>query len=138
MGGQDWPKAIQALEAYARADKNRRGDYCCVFGIAMDRGVRIIKHERATKKPYSINTEVWLSDFFWPFFTNYSYEEVMTAVLNVLVEAYSPDELISSIEIPHELLDTFGEECRKAKLINADGIFHDRHALVTFFCGHTV
>ena len=31
MGGQDWPKAISALENVARSDKNRSGPYICVF-----------------------------------------------------------------------------------------------------------
>ena len=29
-----------------------------------------------TKTPHSVNTEVWLSDFFWPFFANYTYAEI--------------------------------------------------------------
>jgi len=33
MGGQDWPKAIYALENVAKTDKNRTGPYCCVFGM---------------------------------------------------------------------------------------------------------
>jgi hypothetical protein len=36
LGGQDWPKAISALEEVAKNDKNRQGPYLCVFGIAMD------------------------------------------------------------------------------------------------------
>ncbi len=135
MGGQDWPKAIHALENYARADKNRTGPYCCVFGIAMDRGTRFIKTEQRTRRPHSVNTEVWLSDFFWPFFANYSYEEIMTAVLDVLVEAYDPEKLVSQVEIPTELLESFGAECKKAKLIDKSGKFNDRHKLVKFFCG---
>ena len=31
MGGQDWPKAIVALEREAQLDKNRDGDYICIF-----------------------------------------------------------------------------------------------------------
>jgi len=50
MGGQDWPKAIHALENYARADRNRIGPYCCVFGIAMDRGLRYIKIEQKNRQ----------------------------------------------------------------------------------------
>jgi hypothetical protein len=134
MGGQDWPKAIQALEAYAINDKNRKGPYCCVFGIAMDRGIRYIKVEKKTGKPHSFNTEVWLSDFFWPFFANYSYEEIMTAFLEVLIKEYSPDQLSTQIEIPDELLEAFGECCRKAKLIDKQGYFHDPYKLVSFFC----
>ena len=37
MGGQDWPKAIAALENAAINDKNRSGHYICVFGIAMEK-----------------------------------------------------------------------------------------------------
>lgn len=133
MGGQDWPKAIQALETVARNDKNRVGPYCCVFGIAMDRGMRYIKVERGTNKPHSVNTEVWLSDFFWPFFANYSYEEIMTAVLNVLIEFSRPDKLSAHLDVPEELLESFGEECRQKGLVDKNGYFNDPYKLVHFF-----
>lgn len=135
MGGQDWPKAIQALENVAKNDKNRTGPYCCVFGIAMDRGTRYIKYERKTKIPYSSNTEVWLSDYFWPFFANYSYEEIMTLVLDVLVSSYAADELPSQTDVPENLLESFGASCRNAGLVDEAGIFHDPYKLVKFFCG---
>ena len=134
MGGQDWPKAIQALEAYAINDKNRTGPYCCIFGIAMDRGTRYIKVEKRTGRPHSFNSEVWLSDFFWPFFANYGYEEIMQAVLSVLIYEYPPEKLSSQIEIPAELLEVFGDYCKKTKLVNDDGYFHDPFRLVNFFC----
>lgn len=134
MGGQDWPKAIRALEDVAKNDKNRSGPYCCVFGIVMERGLRYIKRERRTDRAHSENTEVWLSDFFWPFFSNYSYEEIMTAVLDALLERFTPHKLAIEIDVPGELLEVFGEECRKAGLINAEGKFDDPHALVRFFC----
>ncbi len=86
MGGQDWPKAISALENVARSDKNRSGPYICVFGIAIDKGKRQIRRIGKTKAPYSVNTEVWLSDFFWPFFANYTYVEIAKAVFEVLME----------------------------------------------------
>ncbi|MBM3124847.1 MAG: hypothetical protein FJZ87_07190 [Chloroflexi bacterium] len=134
MGGQDWPKAIHALEAYAIGDKNRIGPYCCVFGIAMDRGERYIKVERKSGRPYSVNTEIWLSDFFWPFFANYGYEEIMQVVLRVLIDVSSPELLASQIEIPDELLESFGDSCKAANLIDDDGNFHDPYRLVEFFC----
>jgi hypothetical protein len=134
MGGQDWPKAISAIEAYAINDRNRTGPYCCIFGIAMDRGMRYIKNEKRTGRPHSFNTEVWLSDFFWPFFVNYGYEEIMQAVLGVLMDEYSPEKLASQIEIPEELLEVFGDQCRKAKLIDDNGYFLDPYRLVNFFC----
>lgn len=134
MGGQDWPKAIQALESYAINDKNRKGPYCCVFGIAMDRGMRYIKVEKRTGKPHSFNTEIWLSDFFWPFFANHGYEEIMQAVLAVLINEYAPEKLASQIEIPDELLESFGASCKKAKLVDINGHFDDPYRLVEFFC----
>jgi hypothetical protein len=134
MGGQDWPNAIQALENFARLDKNRIGPYCCIFGIAMDRGMRYVKIEKKRNKPYSVNTEVWLSDFFWPFFANYSYETIMATVLDVLLESFSPDTLASQVEVPSLVIESFGEACRKKGLINDEGVFHDPHKLVTFFC----
>jgi len=134
MGGQDWPKAIRALEAYAINDRNRIGEYCCVFGIAMDRGTRYIKTERKSGQAHSYNTEIWLSDFFWPFFANHGYEEIMTAVLNILMENYQPENLSSEIDMPEEMLESFGDECRKAGLVNDNGIFNDPYKLVEFFC----
>jgi hypothetical protein len=130
MGGQDWPKAIQALESVAKNDKNRTGPYCCVFGIAMDRGSRYIKHERKTEKPHSMNTEIWMSDYFWPFFANYSYEEIMTAMLEVLIKTDKTDGLLSQIEVPVKLLQSFGECCKKADLLDKDGRFNDPYKLV--------
>jgi hypothetical protein len=134
LGGQDWPKAIQALEKVARTDKNRMGAYCCVFGIAMDRGFRRILREQKSKNPHSVNTEVWLSDFFWPFFANYSYEEIMNAVLDVLIESQAEEELPTQLEIPDVLLDAFGEACIEAGLVDELGRFNDPHKLVQFFC----
>lgn len=134
MGGQDWPKAIHALENFAINDKNRTGPYCCVFGIAMERGFRIIKRARGNNQPHSVNTEIWLSDFFWPFFANYSYEEIMAIVLDVLMESYEPNVLPNQIEVPDKLLMSFGSFCRQAGLLGDDGRFHDPRKLVSFFC----
>lgn len=134
MGGQDWPKAIHALENVANNDKNRTGSYCCVFGIAMDRGLRNIKRSQKNGVPYSYNTEIWLSDFFWPFFANYTYEEIMTAVLEVLIEYNKADDLSTQIEAPDTLLEAFGASCMKAGLTDSDGNFNDAFALVRFFC----
>jgi len=134
MGGQDWPKAIRALEKVASEDKNRTGSYCCIFGIAMDRGQRVVRHEKKSKQPYSVNTEIWFSDFFWPFFANYSYEEIMTAVLDVLLETQTQEALPTEIEVPELILDAFGDECRKANLIDERGIFSDPYKLVRLFC----
>jgi hypothetical protein len=134
MGGQDWPKAIRALEDVARNDKNRTGPYCCVFGIAMESGRRFIRREQKTGNPYSMNTEVWLSDFFWPFFSNYSYEEIMMLVLEVLVSAYEADELPTQMDPPDLVLDSFGECCLQAELVDELGNFDDPLKLVHFFC----
>lgn len=132
MGGQDWPKAIQALETVAKTDKNRTGPYCCIFGIAMDRGTRTIKRAQKTNEPHSSNTEVWLSDFFWPFFTNYTYEEIMTMVLEVLIA--ESGELLTQVEVPDKLLTAFGQACQKEGLLDDAGRFHDPFRLVKFFC----
>ncbi len=81
MGGQDWPKAISALENVAISDKNRGGSYICVFGIAMERGKQLMKNNSKAKTPHSINTEIWKSDYFWPFFTNVSYRNIRAFVV---------------------------------------------------------
>ncbi len=133
MGGQDWPKAIEALESVAKSDRNRSGFYCCIFGMAMDRGSRLIK--KSNKKiAYSSNTEVWFSDFFWPFFANYAYEEIMSAVLEVLIATTESYDLPTMSDPPDKLLDSFGEECVEEKLLDELGNFNDAHKLVKFFC----
>ncbi len=133
VGGQDFPKAVRALETIASGDKNIRGPYLCVFGIVMDRGTRYIRGDKRGI-PYSNNTEVWLSDYFWPFFTNYSYEEVMTLVLEVLEELHGAGELATQVEVPSEVLDAFGEACVGAGLVNAEGYFTDSRKIVSFIC----
>jgi hypothetical protein len=133
MGGQDWPKAIHALEEVAKADKNATGPYCCVFGIAMERGTRSIRRMKKTGQPYSMNTEIWFSDFFWPFFTSYSYQEVMQLMLDVLMDSKEPTPLPTTINIPSELLDSFGAQCHKAGLLSDDGNFDNPQRLVEFF-----
>lgn len=138
MGGQDWPKAIHALEDVARTDKNRTGPYLCVFGIVIDKGQRTIKRSGKTRTPTSVNTEVWLSDFFWPFFANYTYPEIAKAVLEVLMEdghQVRPDD---DAYIPEELVEAFGEECRRFGLVDEAGTFNDAERLVDFFCTNTI
>ena len=134
MGGQDWPKAISALENVARSDKNRSGPYICVFGIAIDKGQRQIRRIGKTKAPYSVNTEVWLSDFFWPFFANYTYAEIAKAVFEVLVETGRQAQPQLVTLIPDALIDSFGEECRTRFLLDAEGRFNDPLRLIDVFC----
>ncbi len=99
----------------------------------MDKGLRIIRNEGKTGMPYSINTEVWLSDYFWPFFTNCSYEKIIKSVLSVLIKQGG----ISSIdlEIPKELFTSFGNECELYGLLDNEGNFNDANRLVDLFCG---
>ncbi|HVM73750.1 MAG TPA: hypothetical protein VMU13_02655 [Candidatus Paceibacterota bacterium] len=134
MGGQDWPKAIQALEKVAQTDKNRSGPFICVFGIAMQRGNRLIKINQKTRTPYSVNTEVWASDFFWPFFSNCSYPEITHAVLRVLIEA--PRKVIDQLDepiIPDELVTAFGDACGLYGLIDSEGKFSSAEKLLDLF-----
>lgn len=133
MGGQDWPKAIHALENYAKSDKNGNGPYCCVFGITIEKGNRTIRRNGKNGQPYSSNTEVWLADFFWPFFSTFSYDEVMSSVLEVLLESDSSTVLSTEITPPDMLLESFGTECRIAGIIDNTGCFHDPFQLVRFF-----
>ena len=133
MGGQDWPKAIVALEREARFDKNRDGAFLCVFGMSMERGQRTTRRNQKTGTPYSVNTELWFSDYFWPFFSDYSYEEIVKLVLNVLVAA--EEEEVSDIsEAPQELLDSFEQCCREHDLLDSQGRFKDAVTLVELFC----
>lgn len=134
MGGQDWPKAIKALEEVAETDKNRPGPYICVFGIAMEHGLRIIKKKQKSKEPHSVNTEVWMSDFFWPFFTNFSYMEVIEAVVDALgsVEREGKVRLDYS-NIPPSLVESFGQSCDNLGLLDAEGNFFNAHRLARLF-----
>jgi hypothetical protein len=133
IGGQDFPKAVKALETMASTDKNVQGPYLCVFGIAMDRGTRYIRRDKEGRE-YSSNTEVWLSDYFWPFFTNFSYEEIMTLVLEVFEELYETGDLATQLEVPSEVLEAFGDACKSAGLVNEDGCFNDARKVVRFIC----
>ena len=138
LGGQDWPKAIAALEEVGKTDKNRdvkQTPYLCVFGIAIDRGQRLVKRNGKTQQPHSNNTEVWLSDFFWPFFSNYTYEEIMLAVCEFITEqGLKKENRTMGIDPPAELVESFGEQCRQYGLIDCDGKFADAKKLVRFFC----
>ena len=133
MGGQDWPKAIAALENAAIADKNRDGYYICIFGIAMEKGERNIKASQKTGAPYSMNTEIWYSDFFWPFFSTCSYDEIAKAVLDVLLSNGHLSSL--DVEVPKGLIESFGENCDKKGLLDSEGKFNDAYKLVDLFCG---
>lgn len=133
VGGQDYPKLIQAMENIAKLDKNRDGAYICVVGIAMEKGLRIIRRKRQTGEPYSMNAEMWKSDYFWPFFSNYSYDEVVKLVLDVLIATQKPDDL--DVEVPSEVILRFGDICEEWGLTDGDGKFNDAYALVKFFCG---
>lgn len=134
MGGQDWPKAIRALEDVAHNDRNRIGPYLCVFGIAMEHGLRNIKNERRTNRPYSINTEIWLSDYFWPFFTNYTYLEIIKEVVHTLREVTGNQRLNSDTNpIPGHLIETFGERCTQFKLLDDNGRFGYPERLAELF-----
>jgi hypothetical protein len=132
MGGQDWPKAIAALEKVASGDKNRDGDYICIFGLSVERGMRLMKGNRA-RVPFSYNTELWFADYFWPFFSNYSYEEIAKLVLDVLIA--SEARHTSSEDVPQELLDSFQKCCEEKNLLDENGCFVDPYRLVEFFCG---
>lgn len=131
IGGPDWPNAIQALEALAISDRNRRGPYICIFAFLIESGGRSVKRTK-DRSLHSPNTELWASDYFWPFFTNYSYEEIMQAVLQVLIA--NPDAEKVSLEVPSEILDVFERHCRDEGLVDAIGNFNDPAKLVSFFC----
>lgn len=135
LGGQDWPKAIQALEQVASTDRNRLGNYLCVFGITMDKRnkSRLIKTHAKTKLAYSHNTEIWYANYFWPFFANYCFDEIMSLVLDVLLKT-RPPELATLIPVPQEVIDSFKTECDKKQLLDPNGYFNDPHKLVEIFC----
>ena len=132
MGGQDWPGAINGIETLARHDRNRVGPYICIFGIAMD----ITRSERRIPKTKdghtrSSNTEVWMSNFFWPFFTNYSYVEIMQFALKT-IRKFSQNESMSDQD-KEFFLQGFKQECNNASLLTPEGKFKDDTAILDFF-----
>ena len=131
IGGPDWPGAIKALEDYAASDKNKADYYLCVFAFVMERGERKFRRNR-NKDLLSSNVELWGSDFFWPFFANYSYEEIMRAVLQVLMA--NPDVERATLEVPERVVEVFEQHCQDAGLLDAAGTFTDPFRLVEFFC----
>lgn len=131
VGGQDMPKAIRALESEASTDQNRAGPYLCVLGIAMESGLRVIRSDKKSNSPYSVNTEIWYSDYFWPFFANYSYQEIIQAVLAMLMTTQKPDQL--NIPIPNQVIEAFGECCKGYELLDDEGRFKDADQLAMLF-----
>jgi hypothetical protein len=70
VGGQDFEGAVKRLEAIAKADKNLTSPYLCVIAIATGskgegRSVRC----KQGGMPYSMNCEVWMPDFIYPYIT---------------------------------------------------------------------
>ena len=85
---------------------------------------------------YSVNTEIWLSDFFWPFFANYAYEEIMNAVLDALMlEGQRVESATIGVTVPKELIESFGDGCRKYNLIDDGGRFPNARRLAMFLGG---
>ena len=110
----------------------------CVFGIAIDKGQRQIRRIGKTKAPYSVNTEVWLSDFFWPFFANYTYAEIAKAVFEVLMETGRQGQQPLATLIPDELIDSFGDGMpRRAACSTRRGGSMMRSRLIDVFCNNT-
>jgi hypothetical protein len=71
--------------------------------------------------------------FFWQFFSNVSYEKIIKAVLDILIEEKTLSSL--NIEVPKDLIASFGNECSKYGVIDKKGIFNDPYKLVDLFCG---
>ncbi len=66
-------------------------------------------------------------------FSNYSYEEIVRAVLEVLIETQRPDSL--DIDIPQDLIEAFGSRCREFDLLDEQGRFNNAYKLIDLFCG---
>lgn len=54
--------------------------------------------------------------------------------LDVLVSSYSTEDLPTQVDVPEQLLDSFGASCRAAELVDEAGYFNDPYKLVSFFC----
>ena len=133
MGGQDWPKAIEALETMAKNDKNREKYYLCVFGFTMQQGKRKFRMKKGTQTPYSYNTELWSSNFLWPFFSGYTFEEITKEIYRVLRETGEAGSF--GLQAPPEVLEMFGEYCRANGLLDEAGRFSDAGILIELITG---
>ena len=80
---------------------------------------------------------MWLSDFFWPFFADYTYAEIAKAVFEVLMETSKQGQQQLVTLIPDELIDSFGDECRVRDLLDAEGKFNNPLKLIDVFCNNT-
>lgn len=132
MDEEYWNELNSQLESFAIADPNRSGDYLCVIGMANENGDRCKLQTNSKSRLQSHSTEIWLSDFFWPFFTNFSYKEISLSVLSALIETQIPDT--HEIVIPNDLIEVFGKCCRNEHLIDEIGKFNDSIKLARLMC----
>jgi hypothetical protein len=59
----------------------------------------------------------------------------MNAVLDALMEEGRRVESATiGVTVPNELIESFGDCCRKQKLLDENGRFNDAKKLVRFFC----
>lgn len=97
------------------------------------RSVGIEQFRNRTLQKERMNSVVLSSDQFRPFFANYTYEEAMTLILEVLISSVEPDELPGELTIPDQVLDAFGNACFDAGLVDEAGRFNNPYRLLEWF-----
>jgi hypothetical protein len=60
--------------------------------------------------------------------------EIETLMLDAMLEAKTTGEASLQLEPSMALIESFGELCRQANLLDDSGYFDDPHKLVMFFC----
>jgi hypothetical protein len=83
VGGQDMGDAIKRLEKIAKDDKNINMPYLCVVAIATPERGKITSYDKSRQmrkdtngRHYSLNSELWLPGFLYPYVTGRSAVEI--------------------------------------------------------------
>ncbi len=97
-------------------------------GVAVARWLGVINEEQ----PPLVISEVKLSDRLTLFPASPSYERIVKTVLAVLSEVGERGSI--DMDIPSEMLDSFGECCKYRGLLDDRGFFDDADKLVELFC----
>lgn len=123
ISGGSGKGVLKKLEDLALQDKNRIGAYCCIIAL----GIQTMKHRGRTT--HSANIEYWPANFFWPFISGYTYEEIMNMVTARLSTIKKID-----LKVPVEIIEEFGELCAKNKIVNSQGNFDSKEAIIKWLC----
>ena len=95
----------------------------------------VIKYQDETNGLLSIDIDAlenWQPHFIWPFLTNFTYEEMMCFVVEVLAESTQVTPRPLQFQIPEVILDSFGKRCRQKGIVSEYGVFNEPYELMHF------